>query len=188
MTLQELAEVQKQKEHEVISSWVQDFKFSSSVWWPWEKRIGCSLHTNSFTCSPLGYLSPGGLVGGVWPHLSWPWYSLFRCLTHPSLHPVLLDTTMPSPPLLRRFQVRPLYLGKRCDSLLPMCVTVYIHMKYTQLCSCMLMCLLRRRHGSPCTRIPSGPAMEILTSWHPQWLATFPCQWPIQIILGFSSL
>lgn len=136
----------------------------------------------------LGYLSPGGLVGGVWPHLSWPWYSLFRCLTHPSLHWVLLDTTMPSPPLLRRFQRGFCTWGRGVTHCYPMCVTVYIHMKYTQLCSCMLTCLLRRRHGSPCTRIPSGPAMEILTSWHPQWLATFPCQWPIQIVLGFSSL
>jgi len=118
MTLQELAELQKQKEHEVISSWVQGFKFSSSVWWPREKGIGCSLHTNSFACSCSGYLSPGGLVGGVWPHLSWPWYSLFRCLTHPSLHQVLLDTTMPSSPS-QEDRVRPLYLGKRCDWLLP---------------------------------------------------------------------
>lgn len=115
---------------------------------------------------------PGTLSSGVWLIL----VCTRSCWTQPCL-----------PPLLRRIGWGLCTWGRGVTGCYPMCVTVYIHMKYTQLCSCMLMCLLRR-HGSPCIRIASGPAMEILTSWHPQWLATFPCQWPVQIILGFWSL
>ena len=74
--------------------------------------------------------------------------------------------------------------GSRCHWLLPdMCDCIHSYVVHAVLSLCADV--VRRRHGSPCTRRSLGPATMTLTSWCPRGLTSFPCQWLIQSIQGF---
>ena len=74
--------------------------------------------------------------------------------------------------------------GSRCHWLLPaVCDCLHSYVEHEVLF--LYVDVLRRRPGSPCTRKPSGPSIMALTSWCPQGLTSFPCQWPIQSIQSF---